>query len=77
MKYLLILYVCSYATAEMKCNNESITGSFDNWSACINQGYKQSHFLLNELYKEDFERDYIERERIVVKFECRKVGEKV
>ena len=37
MKYLLILYVCSYATAEMKCNNESITGSFDKtcklWNA--------------------------------------------
>jgi hypothetical protein len=54
----------------MKCNNESITGSFDNWSACINQGYKQSHFLLNELYKEDFE-----DEKLAIRFSCEEQGE--
>ena len=70
MKYLLILYVCSYATAETKCNKESITGSFDNWSSCINQGYQQSHFLLNELYKEDFE-----DEKLAIKFSCKEQGE--
>ena len=71
MKYLLILYVCSYATAEIKCNDERITGSFDNWSTCINQGYQQSHFLLNELYKEDFE-----DEKLAIRFSCREQGEK-
>ncbi len=70
MKYLLILYVCSYATAETKCNDERITGSFDNWSTCINQGYQQSHFLLNELYKEDFE-----DEKLAIRFSCREQGE--
>ena len=70
MKYLLILYVCSYVTAETKCNDERITGSFDNWSTCINQGYNQSHFLLNELYKEDFE-----DEKLAIRFSCREQGE--
>ena len=70
MKYILILYVCSYVTAETKCNDERITGSFDNWSSCINQGYQQSHFLLNELYKEDFE-----DEKLAIKFSCREQGE--
>ena len=70
MKYLLILYVCSYATEAPKCNNESITGTFDNWTTCINQGYKQSHFLLNELYKEDFE-----DEKLAIRFSCKKQGE--
>jgi len=69
VKYLLILYVCSYA-AETKCNDERITGSFDNWSSCINQGYQQSHFLLNELYKEDFE-----DEKLAIRFSCREQGE--
>jgi len=70
VKYLLILYVCSYVTAETKCNDERITGSFDNWSTCINQGYKQSHFLLNELYQEDFE-----DEKLAIRFSCREQGE--
>jgi len=70
VKYLLILYVCSYATEAPKCNNQSITGSFDSWSTCINQGYKQSHFLLNELYKEDFE-----DEKLAIRFSCREQGE--
>ena len=71
MKYLLILYVCSYAAEIPKCNNESITGGFDKWSACINQGYKQSHFLLNELYQEDFE-----DEKLAIRFSCEEQGEK-
>ena len=70
MKYILILYVCSYATETPKCNNESITGAFDNWSACINQGYKQSHFYLNELYQEDFE-----DEKLAIRCSCEEQGE--
>ena len=70
MKYLLILYVCSYATAETKCDNSRIVGAFNEWSVCINQGYKQSHFLLNELYKEDFE-----DEKLAIRFSCREQGE--
>ncbi|QIZ21572.1 hypothetical protein E5R92_07230 [Candidatus Pelagibacter giovannonii] len=70
MKYILILYVCSYATETPKCNNESITGAFDKWSACINQGYKQSHFYLNELYQEDFE-----DEKLAIRFSCEEQGE--
>jgi uncharacterized protein YecT (DUF1311 family) len=71
VKYILILYVCSYVTAETKCNDERITGSFDNWSSCINQGYQQSHFLLNELYQEDFE-----DEKLAIRFSCEEQGEK-
>ena len=70
MKYLLILYVCSYAAEIPKCNNQRITGGFDEWSTCINQGYKQSHFLLNELYKEDFE-----DEKLAIRFSCEEQGE--
>ena len=71
MKYLLILYVCSYAAETPKCNDERITGGFNEWSTCINQGYKQSHFLLNELYQEDFE-----DEKLAIRFSCEEQGEK-
>jgi hypothetical protein len=71
VKYLLILYVCSYAAETPKCNDERITGGFDEWSTCINQGYKQSHFLLNELYQEDFE-----DEKLAIRFSCEEQGEK-
>ena len=71
MKYLLILYVCSYAAETPKCNDERITGGFDEWSTCINQGYKQSHFLLNELYQEDFV-----DEKLAIRFSCEEQGEK-
>mgnify|MGYP003119816313 FL=1 len=71
MKYILILYVCSYAAETPKCNDERITGGFNEWSTCINQGYKQSHFLLNELYQEDFE-----DEKLAIRFACEEQGEK-
>jgi len=70
MKYILILYVCSYAAETPKCNDERITGGFNEWSTCINQGYKQSHFLLNELYQEDFE-----DEKLAIRFSCEEQGE--
>ena len=71
MKYILILYVCSYAAETPKCNDERITGGFNEWSTCINQGYKQSHFLLNELYQENFE-----DEKLAIRFACEEQGEK-
>ena len=62
--------VCSYVTAETKCDSQKITGSFDSWNSCINQGYQQSLFLLNELYKEDSE-----DEKLAIRFSCREQGE--
>ena len=58
---------CVTTTNAPRCT----AGAFDNWSTCINQGYKQSHFLLNELYKEDFE-----DEKLAIRFSCEEQGEK-
>jgi len=77
MKYIIVLYMCSLTTGQ--CPTNSISAyQFDNHFDCVAMGYRVAHDTFINLKKiEDFEKDYIEEERIVVKFECKKVGEKV
>ena len=76
MKYILILYVCSFVNVSKPICGESIVVGleFDNYSDCILQGYKSSHNTLKELYGER-----IEEEKLAIKFDCKeiKVEEKV
>ena len=77
MKYILILYMCSMATGQ--CPSSTISGyQFTNHYDCVNAGYglaQQTFRSLEEL--EEFERDYIEREKIAIRFECKQLGSKV
>ena len=61
------------------CPSSSIAGyQFTNHYDCVNAGYAiaQSTFRnLKEL--EEWDRQYLEQSKIVVKFECREVGGKV
>ena len=76
MKYVLILYVCSYInTGNPNCNESHIVPlEFNNYKECILQGYKSSHNTLKELYGER-----IEEEKLAIKFDCKgvKVGENI
>ena len=76
MKYILILYVCSFVNvSNPHCGNSIVVGlEFDNYKDCILQGYKSSHNTLKELYGER-----IEEEKLAIKFNCKaiKVEEKV
>ena len=76
MKYVLILYVCSYInTGYPNCNESHIVPlEFNNYKDCILQGYKSSHNTLKELYGER-----IEEEKLAIKFDCKvvKVGENI
>ena len=69
--------MCSMATGQ----GPSSTGSgyqFTNHYDCVNAGYglaQQTFRSLEEL--EEFERDYIEREKIAIRFECKQLGSKV
>ena len=76
MKYVLILYVCSYInTGYPNCNESHIVPlEFNNYKECILQGYKSSHNTLKELYEER-----IEEEKLAIKFDCKgvKVGENI
>ena len=77
MKYLLILYMCSMINNS--CPTSTVAGyQFVSHYDCVNAGYAiaQSTFRnLEEL--EEYNRDYIEQSKIVVKFECREIGAKI
>ena len=74
MKYILVLYMCSMLSNN--CPTSTISGyQFNTHYDCVNAGYAiaQSTFRnLKEL--EEWDREYLEQSKIVVKFECREVG---
>ena len=69
MKYVLILYVCSFINqANPFCNESHIVPlEFETYEECILQGYKSSHNTLVQY------EDRIEREKLAIKFYCQKV----
>ena len=68
MKYVLILYLCTFA-GQPQCPTSTVAGvQFDNYYDCITEGYKYSYTRLKEL-----PRDEIEEKLLAIKFECRKV----
>lgn len=70
MKYVLVLYVCSFLQSPTVCNDSHIVPlEFNTYTDCILQGYKSSHNTLKELYGAR-----IEAERLAIKFECRQTG---
>ena len=76
MKYVLILYVCSFVNVTDPICNEThvVPLQFTEYKECILQGYKSAHNTLKELYG-----DRIENEKLAIKFNCQavKVEEKV
>jgi len=76
MKYILILYMCSMTTGQ--CPSNTIAGyQFNSHYNCVDAGYAiaQSTFRnLKELPEWDIP-DF-ERNKIVIKFECKQVGTK-
>ena len=68
MKYVLILYLCTFA-GQPHWPTSSVSGvQFDNYYDCITEGYKHSYTRLKELPREE-----IEEKLLAIKFECRKV----
>ena len=74
MKYLLVLYICSITTGQ--CPSNSISGyQFNSHYDCTNAGYAIAQTTFRNL-KELPEWDIpdFEKDKIVIKFECREVG---
>ena len=72
MKYVLILYVCSFLNAtNPNCTDSHVVPlEFNNYESCILQGYKSAHNTLISFYY-----GRIEDEKLAIKFQCREVGE--
>ena len=77
MKYILVLYMCSMLSNN--CPTSTIAGyQFNTHYDCVNAGYAVAQSTFRNLENtEEYNRDYIENSKIVIKFECREVGGKV
>ena len=75
MKYLLILYMCSMNTGQ--CTSSSVSGyQFISHYDCVNAGYaiaQKTYRNLNEI--EEWDTNYINENKIVVKFECKEISQ--
>ena len=74
MKYILVLYMCS--TMTNLCPNSSISGyQFNSHYDCVNAGYAIAQKTFRNLKElEDWDIPDFEKEKIVVKFECKEVN---
>ena len=60
MKYVIILYLCSFANVQPTCYSEKIIAlEFTNYYDCILQGYKQSHNYLVTIDKDESPKEFI------------------
>jgi len=69
--------MCS--TISGQCRSNTIPGhQFNNHYDCVATGYRVAHNTFLNLEKtEEFDKEKIEEEKIVIKFECRELGEKI
>ena len=73
MKYILILYMCSMVSGE--CPTSTISGwQFENHYDCVNAGYGVSQQTFRNLQDlEEWSREYIEQQKIAIRFECKEL----
>tara|TARA_R100000900_G_scaffold15118_1_gene13305 strand:- start:411 stop:644 length:234 start_codon:yes stop_codon:yes gene_type:complete len=75
MKYILILYMCSLNTGQCPSNSVSHF-QFDSHYDCVNAGYAIAQKTYRNLKQiEEWDRDYINKNKIVVKFECKELSQ--
>ena len=73
MKYILILYMCSMVSGE--CPTSTISGwQFENHYDCVNAGYGVSQQTFRNLEDlEEWSKEYIEEQKIAIRFECKEL----
>ena len=74
MKYILILYMCSMNTGQ--CPSNSISGyQFNTHYDCVNSGYALAQSTFRNLQElEEWDQEYINKNKIVIKFECKQIN---
>ena len=75
-KFMLVLYMCSMVTND--CPSNHIPGyTFTSHTDCVQMGYRIAHNTFKSLEEiEEFDREYVETNKIVVKFECKELDTK-
>ena len=61
------------------CPTSTVSGyQFTSHYDCVNAGYAIAQSTFRNLQDhEEYEKEIIERQKLVIKFECKKIGEKV
>ncbi len=67
--------MCSMANGQ--CPSNSISGlQYNDHFDCVVDGYRIAHNTFKNLEElEEYDKEYINREKLVIKFECKQVGE--
>ena len=69
MKYIIILYMCSFSGTQPDCSPGQILGiEFNNYNDCILQGYIQSHKSLKTLGSEE-----VNKNKLAIRFKCKEI----
>ena len=69
MKYVIILYLCSFVNVQPTCYSEKIVAlEFDTYNSCILEGYKQSFLHLEKLDDEK-----VNKEKLAIRFHCKEI----
>ena len=70
MKYVIILYLCSFTGGENNCFQDSI-GPFQypSYSECILDGYRVSYVTL----KRDYTIEEITKKKLAIRFQCKEI----
>ena len=70
MKYIIILYLCSYVNVEPVClPGKILSFEFDSYNLCILEGYRQSYAHLKDL-----DQDRVNEEKMAIKFQCKEIN---
>ena len=74
MKFILVLYMCSMTTGQ--CPSSSISGyQFNTHYDCVNNGYAIAQKTFRNLKKlPEWDIPDFEKQKIVIKFECKQIG---
>ena len=61
------------------CPSSTISGyQFENHYDCVNAGYAIAQSTFRNLKDmEEYEREVIEKQKLVIKFECKEIGAKI
>jgi len=69
MKYIIIIYLCSFSASEPQCMPGRVLGiQFDTYNNCILEGYKQAYTALDTLDDEQ-----VNNEKLAIKFDCQEI----
>jgi len=69
MKYIIIIYLCSFSASEPQCMPGRVLGiQFDTYNNCILEGYKQAYAALDTLDDEQ-----VNNEKLAIKFDCQEI----